>query len=110
MGVFFTCGNGAGLISSNIYPATESPRYIKGHAINLAFAGLTLVTCSTIMLINIRENRRRDAISYANPDGSDVDPAKLDQEEEKARWGYQGYTKQQLLELGDRHLGFRYIY
>lgn len=26
MGFYFTIGNGAGLISSNIYPATESPR------------------------------------------------------------------------------------
>lgn len=62
------------------------------------------------MLINIRENRRRDAISKAHIDGRDVDPQKLDDEKEKARWGYQGYTKQELLELGDKHLGFRYVF
>jgi len=110
MGFFFTCGNGSGLISSNIYPTPESPRFIKGHSINLAFAALTIVVTLVIMAVNIRENRRRDAISYAHLDGRDVDPLKLDNEEEKARWGYQGYTRQQLLELGDKHLGFRYVY
>jgi hypothetical protein len=62
------------------------------------------------MGVNYKENKRRDAISYAHLDGRDVDPLKLDSEEEKARWGYQGYTRQQLLELGDKHLGFRYVY
>jgi dipeptide/tripeptide permease len=110
MGFYFTIGNSAGLISSNIYPSTESPRFIKGHAINLAFAALTLVITSVIMIINVSENKRRDAISYAHPDGRDVDPLKLDTEEEKKRWGYENLTRQQLLELGDKHLGFRYIY
>ena len=101
---------------SRCAPPTHSPcrpgppQYIKGHAINLGFAAMTLVVTSTIMFLNIRENRRRNAISYAHLDGRDVDPLKLDQEEEKARWGYQGYTRQQLLELGDKHLGFRYVY
>lgn len=71
---------------------------------------MTILVTSTISLINIRENRRRDAISYAHPDGRDVDPLKLDHEDEKARWGYQSLNRQQLLELGDRHLGFRYVY
>lgn len=109
MGFFFTIGNAAGLISSNIYPTKESPRFIKGHAINLGFAGLTFVLTSIIMFINWRANKSRDAISYAHPDGRDVDPAKLDDPEEKRRWGYEGMTGEEILMLGDRHKGFRYI-
>lgn len=109
MGFFFTIGNSAGLISSNIYPTTEAPRFIKGHAINLGFASLTFILTSIIMFINWRANKARDAISYANPDGSDIDPSRLDSEEEKQRWGYQGMTREEIMQLGDRHNGFRYI-
>ncbi|RMZ86984.1 hypothetical protein DV736_g5796, partial [Chaetothyriales sp. CBS 134916] len=109
MGFFFTIGNSAGLISSNIYPTTESPRFIKGHAINLGFAGLTFVSTSIIMFVNWRNNKKRDAISHAHPDGRDVDPARLDIDEEKKRWGYEGMTENELLRLGDRHNAFRYI-
>lgn len=109
MGTFFTVGNAAGLISSNIYPSTESPRFIKGHSINLGFAGLTFITTSLIMLSNWNDNRKRDRISIAHPDGRDVDPSRLNTESEKQRWGYEGYTREQLLNLGDRHNGFRYI-
>lgn len=109
MGFFFTIGNSAGLISSNIYPAVESPRYIKGHAINLAFACLTVLVTSLIMFCNWRDNKKRDAISFAHRDGRDVDPSRLDTEAEKQRWGYEGYTRDQLLRLGDKHNAFRYV-
>ncbi|RMZ77964.1 hypothetical protein DV738_g4159, partial [Chaetothyriales sp. CBS 135597] len=109
MGFFFTMGNSAGLISSNIYPSTESPRFIKGHAINLGFAGLTFVLTSLIMFINWRSNRKRDAISPAHIDGRDIDLGKLDTDEEKKRWGYEGMSSDELLRLGDRHNAFRYV-
>lgn len=109
MGLFFTVGNSAGLISSNIYPSTESPRFIKGHAINLGFAGLTFITTSLLIFINWRANKARDAISYANPDGSSVDPARLDHEDEKKRWGYEGMNRDEIMALGDQHKGFRYV-
>lgn len=109
MGFFFTIGNSAGLISSNIYPTAEAPRFIKGHAINLGFASLTFIMTAAIMFVHWRDNKNRDAISYAHLDGRDVDPARLDSEEEKKRWGYESMNKEQLLRLGDRHLGFRYV-
>lgn len=101
IGFFFTIGNSAGLISSNIYPKEQGPRFIQGHAINLGFAGLTFITTSLIIFINWRDNRDRDAISKAHPDGRDVDPSRLDTEAEKQRWGYEGYTREQLMRLGD---------
>lgn len=102
MGFFFTIGNSAGLISSNIYPSPEGPRFIKGHAINLGFAGLTFVTTSFLIYVNWRDNKRRDRISVAHPDGRDVDPQRLDSDAEKQRWGYEGLTRDELLLLGDR--------
>lgn len=109
MGFFFTIGNSSGLISSNIYPTKEAPRFVKGHAINLGFAGLTMVMTSLIMWSNWRRNKARDAISFAHPDGRDVDPSLLDHPDEQKRWGYEGMTKDQLLALGDAHRGFRYV-
>jgi hypothetical protein len=97
------------LYSSNIYPTTEAPRFIKGHAINLGFASLTFIMTAAIMYVNWRENRARDAISPAHADGGDVDPARLNDEEEKARWGYQDLSHDELLRLGDKHKAFRYI-
>lgn len=110
MGIYFTIGNSAGLVSSNVYPMTDAPRYIKGHAINLGFAAVAILSCAVLMFYNIRENRRRDAISYAHPDGRDVDPSRLDDEAEKKRWGYEGKTREELLSLGHRHLAFRYVW
>lgn len=109
MGFFFTIGNSAGLISSNIYPTPEGPRFIKGHAINLGFASLTFILTSLIMFIHWKHNKARDAVSYAHPDGRDVDPARLDHEDEKKRWGYESLSRDELLELGDQHRGFRYV-
>lgn len=100
-GFFFTIGNSAGLVSSNIYPTKESPRFIKGHAINLGFAALTFITTSLLMYVNWRDNKARDAISKAHMDGRDVDPTRFDSEAEKQRWGYEGYTRDQLMRLGD---------
>ncbi|PWN87159.1 putative MFS nicotinic acid transporter Tna1 [Acaromyces ingoldii] len=110
MGIYFTIGNSAGLVSSNVYPMADAPRYIKGHAINLGFAAVAILSCAVLMFHNIRENRRRDAISYAHPDGRDVDPSRLDDEAEKKRWGYEGKTREELLSLGHRHLAFRYVW
>jgi hypothetical protein len=87
-----------------------NPQYIKGHAINLGFAGLTIISTLLMMYLNKLENRKRDEISPAHVDGRDVNPEKLDSEEEKKRWGYEGMSKEELLLLGDKHRGFRYTY
>jgi hypothetical protein len=62
------------------------------------------------MFVHWRDNKARDAISYAHPDGRDVDPKTLDSEDEKRRWGYDAsMTREDLLRLGDKHRGFRYV-
>jgi hypothetical protein len=62
-----------GIPSSVIYPAKQAPRYIQGHAVNLACAGMTIALATILMLDNIRKNRKRDAFRFADPDGSDFD-------------------------------------
>ena len=110
MGLFFSMGNSAGLVSSNVYPKTESPRYIKGHSINLAFTALAILCAVVLAVENKRLNRLRDRIHPAKADGSDVDIRKAGEEEEKRKWGLQGLTHQEVIELGDRHPGFRYVW
>jgi hypothetical protein len=66
-------GNSMGIVSSIIYPAKQGPHYIMGHSINLASSGIAMTLAAVLMVDNIRKNRKRDAICYANPDGSDFD-------------------------------------
>lgn len=110
MGLFFCFGNSAGLISSNVYPKTDSPRYIKGHSINLAFSALAILCAVVLAVANRRINSQRNAIHYASPDGKDVDVRKAGDEEEKKKWGLEHLTAQEIIELGDNHPGFRYVW
>lgn len=105
MGFFFTIGNGCGLISSNIYPATEKPRYIKGHAISLAFAVLAII-CATILLItNYRINKSRDE-KYGKTSGSLA--VAVTHQDQKKRYGLEHLTDKEIISLGDRHPSFRH--
>jgi len=106
MGIFFSAGNSAGIISSWIYPRAEAPRYIKGHAISLAFAGLAIVCSCVLMVAHHMENKKKDAL--VGKVGRDaVNPIKAGEPEEKQRWGLQGMATQDILKLGGEHPGFR---
>ncbi|KAF9502925.1 hypothetical protein BS47DRAFT_1356583 [Hydnum rufescens UP504] len=110
MGFFFSVGNSAGLISSNVYPSSAAPRYFRGHGIVLAFSFLAIVCVSILMVSNSRENARRDRVyGVAAPDGSDAHPHKVLIPDQKATWGLEGLSELQIIELGDRHPGFRYV-
>lgn len=129
MGLFFMAGNSAGLVSSNVYPKTESPRYLKGHGINLAFSGVAIICAVVLALANIRENRRRDrvygrvdvrkdgggsssdgaAAAAGTPEKGEVSQmAALTSPEEKKRWGLEGKTDLEVMELGHDHPAFRF--
>ncbi|PWN52676.1 MFS general substrate transporter [Violaceomyces palustris] len=117
MGLFFTTGSSAGLISSNIYPSKESPRFIKGHAISLCFACLAIVLALVLRWECRRQNLYRDQWVEASSSssthpvrGGDVDMANPTSREEKEKWDYEHLTDREILELGDKHRGFRYIW
>lgn len=128
MGVFFTFGNSGGIISSWTYPSTDSPRYIKGHAITLSFAVrmlckllsanlhgtihsqcLAMIMSAALMYYNHTENKRRDRI-YGTPaqDGSDCSPDKVSDPSLLRAWNMESKSETEMILLGDRHPAFRY--
>ncbi|KAF8530469.1 putative MFS nicotinic acid transporter Tna1 [Hysterangium stoloniferum] len=114
IGLFFSFGNSAGILSSNVYPISDAPKYIRGHAIALGFSVRTLCFCLGIVLSAflgfycMRENARRDRIyGIPNPDGSDCSPLYADDPVRMKRWGLEGMSKQEIIELGDQHPAFR---
>lgn len=110
MGIFFSLGNSAGIISSNVYPAGDAPRYIRGHSIALGFSVLSIILSLFMAIYNKRENDRRDRVyGVPDPDGSDCNPLYADDPERLKKWGLEGMTKLEVLELGDSHPAFRYI-
>ncbi|KAF9506094.1 hypothetical protein BS47DRAFT_1353318 [Hydnum rufescens UP504] len=110
MGFFFSVGNCAAIISSNIYPNSTAPRFIRGHSIAVAFSFMTIICVSILMASNWRENARRDRVyGVVAPDGSDAHPRKVLTPEQKVTWGLEGLSELEIIELGDRHPGFRYI-
>lgn len=106
MGVFFSAGNSAGIISSWVYPARTAPRYFQGHGIAIGTAFLAIVCAAILMWHNNRENKRRDALYGPVDLGTNVLHATPQQIE---RWGLTNKTKEEVLDLGDRHPGYRYM-
>lgn len=48
--IIVSVGNCGGIVSSFIYPKEDKPRYIKGHAICIAYLGVTIL-CAAIMWV-----------------------------------------------------------
>ena len=115
-------GNSGGAISGQIYRSKDSPRYIFGHAVNLGFCAMGLIT-AIILFISLRlENRRRDRLygvaltkcSKTNRVSAPIDKAVVDvcglgAEEDRQRWGYEHMSEEEIRDLGDKHAAWRYI-
>ncbi|UJR25117.1 hypothetical protein I4U23_006476 [Adineta vaga] len=115
-------GNSGGAIGGQIYRSQDAPRFILGHAINLGFCVLGLIT-AIILFLKLRvENRRRDRlyglVSNVNTETNlvsmsekkiVVDVCGLGSEEDRKRWGYEHMTEEEIRDLGDKHVGWRYI-
>ncbi|KAL1858295.1 hypothetical protein VTK73DRAFT_7850 [Phialemonium thermophilum] len=52
-------GNSAGIMAGFVYPASQAPRYIKGHAISLAMGGFAVVTYAIVWAYYVYENKQR---------------------------------------------------
>lgn len=60
IGIFIGWGNLNGVVSSNIYIATDAPAYRIGHGIVLAYLVLFLFGGSTVQTLILRaENKKR---------------------------------------------------
>ncbi|KAI1178718.1 major facilitator superfamily domain-containing protein [Nemania sp. FL0916] len=90
MAIQIGVGNLGGAFASNFYRQVDSPRYILGHALEIGFTSVGLIA-ATILIVNyLRINRER---------------AKTIRE-----GGHSRFTNEELSELGDRAVTFRYVY
>ena len=107
MGLVFSFGNASGIISSEVYRDKDKPRFILGHACAVGFAVLNFVMATILTIYNRRENARRYA-KYGPPPTPE-DPQDIDSDEYRKRWGLEGYTREEIIELGDKHPAHRYL-
>jgi MFS family permease len=113
-------GNSGGAISGQIYRSQDAPRYILGHAINLGFCVMALITVSILFIGLGLENRRRDRlygpvvvrqITLVQTTSSTeiVDVFGMGSEEDRRKWGYEHLSEKEIRDLGDKHAAWRYI-
>ncbi|KAF2667736.1 MFS general substrate transporter [Microthyrium microscopicum] len=88
-GIHFAGGNLAGAMAANFYRAKDGPRYILGHALEIGFVALGLVTVSIMAYTYDKINKKRDR--------------------QMANGEHIKYTEQELSEQGDRAVTFRYM-
>jgi hypothetical protein len=106
MGLLFSTGNSAGIISSNVYPSHTAPRFFEGHSVAIGFAFMAVV-CAVIITTATRiENARRDSLyGPVAADGSDASPNKVLTPDQCRSWGLEGLSETEIIELGDKHPG-----
>lgn len=81
-------GNMAGAMASNFYRKEDSPRYILGHALEIGFICVGMVAATILIVSYDRINKKR-ARQVANGE-------------------HNGYTPEELSDLGDRAITFKY--
>ncbi|KAJ4352809.1 hypothetical protein N0V95_003917 [Ascochyta clinopodiicola] len=82
-------GGLAGAMASNFYRAEDAPHYILGHALELGFIGLGIVALLVTVFNYKRINAKR--------------------ERQLSEGVHNGYTPEELSELGDRSMAFKYF-
>ncbi|KAK8846631.1 hypothetical protein IAR55_005718 [Kwoniella newhampshirensis] len=106
MGMVFSCGNSGGIVSSQAYRNKDAPRFLPGHGTALAFCLLNFSMAIILYFANKKENRRRDEMYGPAPHPDEVQ--EFEDLEYKRRWGLDGMTRSEIVELGDDHPAFRY--
>ncbi|GJJ10311.1 hypothetical protein Clacol_004537 [Clathrus columnatus] len=102
-------GTSAGILASNVYPASDAPRYIRGNSIALSFSVLCVIVTGGLSIYNYKENARRDRVyGRPNPDGSDCNILHIHDEVKLKTYDLEGKTREEIIELGDHHPAFRY--
>ncbi|KAF4126113.1 Major Facilitator Superfamily [Geosmithia morbida] len=89
-GLQLTLGNASGVMSAFIYPASDAPRYIRGHAVTLSMVGFGSVVYAYMWCWYRRENAKRE-------EGTSSAVEK-----------YRDLTEAELVELGDDSPRYRY--
>lgn len=76
-------------MASNFYRQQDAPRYILGHALELGFIGAGILGLLVLVFNYKRINKKR--------------------ERQLAEGAQNGYTPEELGELGDRSMTFKYV-
>ncbi|OAA68741.1 Major Facilitator Superfamily protein [Niveomyces insectorum RCEF 264] len=92
LAILISVGNLGGICGSNIFIAGQAPRYPAGYGTCLGICVAATVATYVLRVAYARENKRRDAVM-----------ASMSEEELRAQ-----FTDQELLDLGDRSVYFRY--
>jgi Major Facilitator Superfamily len=92
MAVLISFGNFGGICGSNIFLASQAPRYPTGYGTCLGICCIAVVAAFVLRFAYASENKRRDEFMAGKTD-----------EDIRAM-----YTEQELLDLGDRSPFFRY--
>jgi len=107
MGMVFSAGNSGGIVSSQAYRNKDSPGFKVGHGTALAFAAMNGITAAIMYIALNRENKRRDQVYGPAPADDEVHD--FESEEYRRKWGLEGMTRDQIIDLGDKHPAYRYI-
>ena len=87
-GLQLTVGNSAGIMAPFLYPETEGPRYVRGHAVVMALVAFAAVLFGGMSMYFRWENRQRE------------------RGERDARM--EGKSEEEVLAMGDENPGFRF--
>ncbi|KAL6301887.1 MFS general substrate transporter [Sparassis latifolia] len=108
-GIVFSMGNIGGTISGQIYRSNWAPRYVQGHAINLACYAIAFVAGTGLWWTYRTDNARRDKAEEVNAENSEKGQVHA-QVYEHGHGQQHDLIGEDLGDLGDRHPSFRYYY
>ncbi|WOO84993.1 putative transporterc [Vanrija pseudolonga] len=113
MGMVFSAGNSGGIWAALAYrskdakPTNGQVPYLPGHATAMAFAAANVITSVILWFFMRRENQRRER-EYGPAPGPD-EQHNIDDPAYRAKWGLEGMSRDDILNLGDDHPAFRFI-
>ncbi|KAG2217614.1 hypothetical protein INT45_004169 [Circinella minor] len=84
-----SCGNIGGVLSGQLYRASDAPQYIHGHTASLILISCTVITSMFLKIILKKENLRRERMT-------------IEEREEL-------FMKKDVKQLGNKHPDFRYL-
>ncbi|KJZ76799.1 hypothetical protein HIM_03676 [Hirsutella minnesotensis 3608] len=87
-GLQLTLGNASGILSAFIYPKSDAPRYVRGHAVTLSMVALGVAIYGAMWMWYRRENTRRGTGQLSEK--------------------HKGLNEDELEELGDDSPRYRY--
>lgn len=103
----FSSGNAGGIVASLVYRGADAPRFFPGHGTAVGFCFANFSMAALLWWRLGKENKRRQD-TYGSPPHED-EVHDTESPEYLRRWGLEGKSQKEILELGDDHPAFRYV-